>query len=83
MARIVAYCDRCISARNGEQMTLTEWLNIKNRTYEDLAEELGVSRQAVHKWTQGGRVSPDLALKLEKISNGDLSYRDLTTGSAA
>ena len=64
-------------------MTLTEWLSMKDRTYEDLAEELGVTRQAVHKWTQGGRVSPDLALKLEKISNGDLSYRDLTTGSAA
>lgn len=74
----------CITmTAHGEHMTLAEWLKIKNRTYEDLAEELGVTRQAVHKWTQGGRVSPDLALKLEKISDGDLSYRDLTTGTAA
>ena len=64
-------------------MTLTEWLDLKKMTYDELAKELEVTRQAVHKWTQGGRVSPDIALKLERISNGDLSYRDLTTGTAA
>ena len=64
-------------------MTLKEWLEIKNWKEADLARELDVTRQAVNKWMQGGRVSPEYAEQIEKLSSGEVSYRDLTKGCAA
>ena len=64
-------------------MTLKEWLEIKGWNESRLSEELGVTRQAVNKWMQGGRVNPDNAEQIEKLTNGEVSYRDLTKGNAA
>lgn len=64
-------------------MTLKEWLEIKGWTEADLSRETGLTRQAVNKWMQGGRVSPENAEMIEKMTGGEVSYRDLTKGNAA
>lgn len=64
-------------------MKLSEWMAIKGWKETDLARELGVSRQAVNYWMRGGRVRPDNAEKIEKITHGDVTYRELTSGRVA
>lgn len=34
-----------------------------------LARDVGVTRQAVHQWSIGGRVSPENAVKIENACN--------------
>lgn len=64
-------------------MTLAQWLKVNGWSGQRLADEVKVTRQAANKWIQGGRANPENAEKIEKLTNGEVTYRDLTKGSAA
>ena len=50
-----------------EQLTrLLEWVGSRKR----LADELGVTRQAVYEWIKRGRISAVMAIKVDKRTDG-------------
>ena len=48
----------------------------------NLAKACGVSQNAVHKWANGGRVSLEKALVIEKVTNGKVKAEDFNPAYA-
>ncbi len=60
---------------------LKAWMESRGLTPQELAEMLGVSRQAVQLWVSGKGYprTPTLA-ELERLSNGVITARSLVNG---
>ncbi len=59
-------------------MNVKKYLDEKRLTYREFAEKLGVSAQYLQNIAYGKRKpSLDLAVKIEELSNGKLTPRDL------
>lgn len=56
-----------------ELARLIEWVGSKSR----LAEQLNVTRQAVHYWEKRGRIPASFAIEVEKLTNGYFKKEEL------
>jgi hypothetical protein len=63
------------------ESSFNRWLAESGWTITQMAELLGVSRQAVHAWKQGAsKPSAEALAKLEVLSHGKVSARSFVTG---
>jgi transcriptional regulator with XRE-family HTH domain len=49
-------------------MTLQDWLNSKGKTHEQLAEELGMSREQVTRIVNGGKAGGKFIVRFWQVS---------------
>ncbi len=57
-------------------MKLSQWLNAEGKTQSELAELLGVTQGRVSQLVTGGAPSLDLAVRIEKLSQGQVRAED-------
>ena len=64
-------------------MTLREYIKSGASTIDLMADRLGVSPHAVHKWVYGQRTPPlAMALEIEKVTGGKVDLASLVKAAA-
>lgn len=65
-------------------MRLSDWLAATGTSLPDFAVRVGHSEAGVKKWLRGERFPrPDAITKIEQITDGQVTYRDLLPREAA
>lgn len=62
--------------QNGEDMTLKEWRKLNDKTQPWVAEQIGVTYQAVQKWETRGLDSMSRIKAIHELTNGEVTAED-------
>lgn len=57
-------------------MTLKEWMKDKGLTEQGMANIVGVSQTAIHRYCTGRVPRPALVLRIKKLTRGQVTERD-------